>query len=140
MFIAGRLGDNVAVAPAMAEDGRAQRLFLRSLNPMLLADDERRYVDANAAACLFLRLEREEICKLSIDDLTPPEMRAGAQARWAAFLQGRHSNQTVMAQSWDLQMPDGSTVAVRSIASPRNTVSASLSAAGTAGRSGPCAA
>ena len=100
------------VSSAHGESSRPHPLFLRSLNPMLIADDDRRYVDANAAACLFLRLRREEICKLTIDDLTPPSMRADAAARWAEFLRERHTGQRVVAQSWDLQMPDGTLVAV----------------------------
>ena len=42
---------------------------------MVLADDERRYVAANAAACLLLRLPEEDVLRLRVDDLTPPEHR-----------------------------------------------------------------
>ena len=90
---------------------RSHPLFVRSLNPMLIADDERRYVDANAAACLFLRQPREEICKLRIDDLTPPEARAGMDAMWADFLRGDYSGPG-MFTPWELHMPDGTSVAV----------------------------
>ena len=78
---------------------------------MLVADDERRYVDANAAACLFLRQPREEICKLRIDDLTPLEMRAGMDAMWADFLRGHYSGPGT-STPWDMHMPDGTRVAV----------------------------
>ena len=37
------------------DDFQHHPLFLSSLNPMLIADDERRYVDAKAAACLAAR-------------------------------------------------------------------------------------
>lgn len=61
-------------------------VFVRSLNPMLLADDRRRCVDANRAACLLLRLSRHDVLERSIDDLTPPDLRAGLADRWAGFL------------------------------------------------------
>ncbi len=68
---------------------RSDSLFLRSSNPMLIADNARRYVDANTAACLFLRLSHQQVYKLRIDDLTAPHLRPGLEATWSDFLQGR---------------------------------------------------
>src|SRR5205807_8147672 len=45
--------------------------FRTSLVPMVIADHERRYVAANPAACLLLRLPEEKVLGLRIDDLTP---------------------------------------------------------------------
>ena len=103
--------------PSQPDDARSHPLFVRSLNPMLIADDERRYVDANAAACLFLRRPREEICELRIDDLTPPEGRTGIDAEWADFLRGDDSGAGTYTP-WDMHMPDGTTVAVDLCATP----------------------
>lgn len=91
------------------EDFRAHPLFARSRNPMLVADDQRRYVDANAAACLFLRRSVDAIRKLKVDDLTPPAQRPRLDALWAEFLQG-----TLVARGGpcNVHMPDGTTVAV----------------------------
>jgi DNA-binding CsgD family transcriptional regulator len=94
------------------KDAQSHPLFVRSLNPMLLVDDERRYVDANAAASLFLRLPHDEICKLRVDDITPPELRHGLPALWAEFLQGRFSGDGTQALRWEFHMPDGASVAV----------------------------
>lgn len=91
--------------------GLAYRLFMHSLYPMLLVDDERRYVNANAAACLFLRLAEDEVCKLRIDDLTPPHRRGRLDVMWSRFLASGHSGESGAAP-WDLQMPDGAVVAV----------------------------
>lgn len=91
------------------EQLRSRALFVHSLNPMLIADDERRYVDANAAACLLLRLSPEAICELRIDDLTAPERRPGLGAVWSEFLQGKLVGQSV---PWDLLLPDGASVQV----------------------------
>lgn len=79
---------------------------------MLIVDDERRYVDANPAASLFLRLPHEEICKLRIDDVTPPQLRPGLDALWVEFLQGRSSGEGMDALAWDFHMPDGTSVTV----------------------------
>jgi DNA-binding CsgD family transcriptional regulator len=77
-------------------------LFAASLHPMLIADDARRYVDANPAACRFLRRSREEILRLRIDDLTPPEDRVHIPALWASFIAGG-----TQAGRYRLLLPDG---------------------------------
>jgi DNA-binding CsgD family transcriptional regulator len=69
---------------------------------MLIADDQRRYVDANRAACLLLRSSRKEILRRSIDDLTPPESRADAAALWDEFLR-----EGTQSGTFELLMPDG---------------------------------
>jgi PAS domain S-box-containing protein len=78
-------GSDIRRAAGSAE-ARFRALFERSLNPTLVADDERRYVDANPAASLLLRLPRQEILRLRVDDLTPPELRPELPHRWQAFL------------------------------------------------------
>jgi DNA-binding CsgD family transcriptional regulator len=54
--------------------------------PMLICDDRRRYVDANAAACATLGRSREEIVGTTVDELTPPELRSDLDAAWQKFL------------------------------------------------------
>ena len=53
---------------------------------MVLADDERRYTAANDAAVAFLRYPREELLKMRIEDLTPPEARDQVPDIWTNFL------------------------------------------------------
>jgi PAS domain S-box-containing protein len=62
-----------------------REFFQRSRLAMLLVDDDRRYVDANPAACRFLGLPREQIVGKTIDDFTPPEMRHRVDRMWRAF-------------------------------------------------------
>ena len=72
-----------------APDQRAQRLatvFDRSSNPMLLFDDERVFVDANAAALRLLDLPREGIVGRRIDDLTAPHLKRNLPKRWVDFI------------------------------------------------------
>jgi PAS domain S-box-containing protein len=61
-------------------------IFERSVNPMLLADDQRRYQAANDAACRLFGLSRPELLTMTIDDVTPPEARDGIDEVWATFL------------------------------------------------------
>lgn len=90
----------------------ARPRVVRSLAPMLIVDGRRRVVQANAAACLFLRLALEEICKLSIDDLTTVRQRPDLDAMWSDFLQDAGSRQDGRTIPWDLRMPDATSVAV----------------------------
>lgn len=76
--------------------------FEDSLVPMLVADNDRRYLAANRAACLLLRLRQDEVLKLRIDDLTPPENREHMDQLWAAFLRDGTQSGT-----FELLMPDG---------------------------------
>jgi PAS domain S-box-containing protein len=76
--------------------------FEDSLVPMLVADNDRRYVTANRAACLLLRLRLDEVLKLRIDDLTPPENREHMDQLWEAFLRDGTQSGT-----FELLMPDG---------------------------------
>jgi DNA-binding CsgD family transcriptional regulator len=68
---------------------------------MVIANDDRRYVAANRAACLLLRLTEDEICKLKIDDLTPPENRSQIGPMWEAFMRDG-----VQGGTFELMMPD----------------------------------
>ena len=62
-----------------------QAIYAHAQDAILLADDERRYVDANPAACALTGYTREELLARRIQDLTPPEDRAGLPAVWAEF-------------------------------------------------------
>jgi PAS domain S-box-containing protein len=74
---------------------------------MLVADDDRRYVAANPAACLLLRLPEDEVLGLRIDDLTPPEAHGQIDRMWAAFL-----TEGTQRGTFELRMPDGPRLAV----------------------------
>jgi DNA-binding CsgD family transcriptional regulator len=65
---------------------RLRAAFERSRHPMLLADDQRRWVTGNAAACALLRLAPEEIPWHTMDDFTPPGERRRLEEQWDAFL------------------------------------------------------
>ncbi len=74
---------------------------------MVIADEKRRFVASNSAACLLLRLEEAEVLRLRVDDLTPPESRSNMDALWEAFLRDG-----VQEGTFELLMPDGGRVEV----------------------------
>jgi DNA-binding CsgD family transcriptional regulator len=53
---------------------------------MLIADDQRRWVTGNAAACDLLGIAREEVPWRTMDDFTPPSERRRLEEQWGAFL------------------------------------------------------
>jgi DNA-binding CsgD family transcriptional regulator len=65
---------------------RLRMAFERSQQPMLIADDQRRWVTGNAAACDLLRIPREEIPWRTMDEFTPPSERRKLEQQWKAFL------------------------------------------------------
>jgi PAS domain S-box-containing protein len=70
---------------------------------VLIADDERVYVDLNAAACRMLRFEREQLLGRRISDLTQASLpEAALKAQWEAFLR-----EGAQAGRIDLTLGDG---------------------------------
>lgn len=65
---------------------RLRTAFERSRHPMLIADDQRRWVTGNTAACDLLGLPREEIPWRTMDEFTPPSERKRLEEQWGAFL------------------------------------------------------
>src|SRR4051794_15229006 len=53
---------------------------------ILVADDERRYVDANAAACELFGVELSGLLGKRIDDFAPPPPHYDVEGAWRAFL------------------------------------------------------
>lgn len=72
---------------------------------MLIADDDRRYRDVNAAACALLRTAREQLLEKRIDDFTPPEVRDQLDDVWRAFIE-----EGSQAGEFELWLPGGERV------------------------------
>lgn len=78
-------------APTGSRFGRQAVTGLRdafewSRHPMLIADDKRRWVTGNAAACDLLRIPREEVPWRAMDDFTPPSELKRLEEQWDVFL------------------------------------------------------
>ena len=98
-FADGDAGSQAAV--------RLRTAFERSRHPMLIADDQRRWVTGNAAACDLLGIARDEIPWRTMDDFTPPSERKRLEEQWAAFLASGG------AEGWyQLYVPDRGSVPV----------------------------
>jgi DNA-binding CsgD family transcriptional regulator len=65
---------------------RLRTALERSQHPMLIADDQRRWVTGNVAACDLLEVEREEIPWRTMDEFTSPGERKRLEEQWGAFL------------------------------------------------------
>jgi DNA-binding CsgD family transcriptional regulator len=86
---------------------RLRTALERSRHPMLIADDQRRWVTGNAAACDLLGIAREEIPWRTMDDFTAPNERKRLEEQWGAFLSNGG------AEGWyQLYVPDRGPVPV----------------------------
>ena len=65
---------------------RLRMALERSRHPMLIADDQRRWVTGNAAACDLLGIAREEIPWRTMDEFTSPLERRRLEEQWGGFL------------------------------------------------------
>ena len=88
-------------------EARLRAAFERVRNPMLIVDDQRRYVVANAPACGLLGMAPEEVPWHRIDDFTPAQDRQRLAEQWDAFLVNGG-----MEGLFHLRVPDGSLVPV----------------------------
>jgi PAS domain S-box-containing protein len=77
-------------------------IFRASRNAMLLADDDRRYVDVNEAGLELLGVSRERLRGMRIDDLAAPALRDSVETIWREFME--RGNQT---GEFALTLPDG---------------------------------
>ena len=74
---------------------------------MLIADDQRRWVTGNDAACDLLGIAREDVPWRAIDDFTPASERGKLEEQWDAFLASG------AAEGWyQLYIPDRGSVPV----------------------------
>lgn len=76
-----------AVAAARGQAERVARVFHRSPMPMVIVDQERRYVDVNHPARLMLRLPLAKLLTLRLGDLTPPSRRCEMDGKWARLIE-----------------------------------------------------
>jgi PAS domain S-box-containing protein len=67
-------------------EARLRAAFERVRNPLLIVDDQRRYVTANAPACGLLGIAPEEVPWRRMEDFTWPGDRERLAAQWDEFL------------------------------------------------------
>ena len=110
--------EQVARAHAQAAEARYRGLFAGVADAILVADAERHYVDANAAAVDLLGYPRDELLTLRVDDVVEggPDWTATeyarfrAEGRWQGELELRRKDGTtvpVEARATVVELPDG---------------------------------
>jgi len=62
-------------------------LFDSVLDAVLVATDDREYVDANPAACELLGMPMEELLGCRVEEFVPEEQRDAAREAWGKFLE-----------------------------------------------------
>src|SRR5688572_13312403 len=83
-------GDRQDAGRGTALDGvELRKLFDATSLPMVVADDGRRWVDANGAALAIFGMSRDDLLSRTIDDLTPPELRDELERRWLNLMRER---------------------------------------------------
>jgi DNA-binding CsgD family transcriptional regulator len=65
---------------------RLQAALVRTPHPMLIADDQRRWVSGNAAGCRLLGTTQETVSWHTMDDFTPVSDRSRLKLEWADFV------------------------------------------------------
>jgi DNA-binding CsgD family transcriptional regulator len=101
-------GGNVSSVARFVNGDRGRELELRSTLhrcqfPMLLVDNDRRYLDANRSARFLFRLSLAELQRRRIDNLTPRAGLAKLEALWARLL-----GQGEVSADYDVLFEDGS--------------------------------
>jgi DNA-binding CsgD family transcriptional regulator len=97
----------VALTTTRGHPDRLTRVLERSSVPMLMVDDERRYVEVNRPARLLFRMSLAEFRRRRVDDLTPASLAHQLEEAWARLLGGG-----VVAGSYEVTVPDGGRFAV----------------------------
>jgi DNA-binding CsgD family transcriptional regulator len=90
------------VAAARGRRERLARVFDRSPVPMVMVDDERRYVEVNRPARFTFRLSLAEMRRHRIQDLTPSGLVSMLEPTWARLMETG-----CMAGPWAVEGPDG---------------------------------
>jgi DNA-binding CsgD family transcriptional regulator len=86
---------------------RLKRVFGRSLVPIVVVDDSRRYLEVNVPARLVFRLSLTELRRLRIDDLTPCENFPVMKSAWDRLM-----TTGCVAGPYEVSPPDGSQFAI----------------------------
>jgi len=103
----GELGDQTEHGSGAAIDALLQATFGNTPTAALIADDQRRYVAANAAACRLLGVTLDELRLRRIDDFIAPETRDQVEQQWIAFLQAG-----VQSANFVLNLAEGRTLEI----------------------------
>ncbi|HDP80631.1 MAG TPA: PAS domain S-box protein, partial [Spirochaetes bacterium] len=89
------------------KEERFRMLFNHSLDAIMLADDEARYVDVNPASCALTGYDREELLNMTVMGLTPSVLLETGKKMWDEFVAAG-----AMKGEYSLTRKDGSQIDV----------------------------
>lgn len=75
-----------AVLAVRGDLRRVNPIFEHSPVPLLMLDDQRRFVEANRPARLAFRLSLDELRSYTVDELSPPDLLTVMERAWARLL------------------------------------------------------
>jgi PAS domain S-box-containing protein len=120
---AGDLGLDGVAATALVRARQIANSVEESMISVLVADDDARYVEANAAACALSGYSREELLRMTIWDLTPEQRVPQDRRLWDRFKRdGRFEG------SYRIRRRTGETVTIRCAASANVSLGLHVSA------------
>jgi two-component system cell cycle sensor histidine kinase/response regulator CckA len=82
---------------------KLRAVFETALDAIFITDDERRYVDVNAAACEYLGVSKRDLVGGRMDEFLPDHHLAALDADWAAYLASGP-----VVEEWEFKRSDGS--------------------------------
>jgi DNA-binding CsgD family transcriptional regulator len=91
-----------AVLAARGQETQLRRVVDRSRVPMVVVDNQRRYLQVNWPALLTFRLSLAEMSRLRIDDLTPADSVQQMAAAWERLMERGSST-----DAYPVATPDG---------------------------------
>jgi DNA-binding CsgD family transcriptional regulator len=112
----------------------------RSANPIVVVDGDRRFVDANRAACELVDRPRVELLQMRVDELTPPTWIPELENRWTEFLRSGLATGRWALRLHGAEVVEFHYVAMAAIEPDRHLVVATVPGAEPAGAAASAAA
>ena len=101
-LIAAAIGRERSEIILREQEQKLRAVFDTALDAIFISDDDRRYVDANPAACEYLGIAKRDLIGRRIDDFLPPHRQETIEQDWAAYIAGGP-----VMEEWETMRSDG---------------------------------
>jgi PAS domain S-box-containing protein len=101
-LIAAAIEREHSEAALREHEQKLRAVFDTALDAVFITDNDRRYVDANPAACEYVGVTKRELVGRRIDEFLPPHRLETIDEDWAAYLKGGP-----IRAEWETQKEDG---------------------------------
>ena len=92
---------------------KLRAIFDTTLDAIFITDDDRRYVDANPAACDLVGVAKRDLIGRTVDEFLPPERLAQVRETWDEYVRGGP-----VQEEWETLRADGTVVVSEAAARP----------------------